>query len=83
MTVSAPRSKGNFFSRIFSRTTKKAARTEQELPSYREAELMQAWAEVGIDVNDRKQGPKPHCTPEELLSAMDGLFGTRTVSKAA
>ncbi|TKY85637.1 hypothetical protein EX895_005176 [Sporisorium graminicola] len=85
VTVSAPRPNGSILSRIFGRSSKKsaAARTVQGLPSYREAELMEAWAKVGIDVNDRKHGPCPQCTPDELLSAMDGLFGARTDAKAA
>lgn len=73
-----PRVKGNFFRRIFSRNAKKAV----ELPSYREAELIEAWAKVGIDINDRSQGPRPKCTPEEWLGAMDGLFGAPTLPKA-
>ncbi|GAC94047.1 hypothetical protein PHSY_001616 [Pseudozyma hubeiensis SY62] len=79
----AARVKTNFFSRVFSRNHKKSPRSAKELPSYREAELVQAWAKVGIDINDRKQGPRPKCTPQELLQAMDGLFGTRSVLKAA
>ncbi|CBQ72889.1 conserved hypothetical protein [Sporisorium reilianum SRZ2] len=79
VTVSAPRAKGNLFRRLFSRSPKQP---KQELPSYREAELMAAWAKVGIDINDRTHGPRPECTPEELLGAMEGLFGART-QKAA
>lgn len=79
VTITAPRAKSNFFSRIFTRNSKKSTRTKGNLPSYREAELVDAWAKVGIDINDRKQGPRPKCTPEELLSAMDGLFGSRTL----
>ena len=52
---------------------------KQELPSYRETELENAWAKVGIDINDHKQGPRPHSTPEEWLAAMDGLFGAPTM----
>ncbi|SPO38633.1 uncharacterized protein PSFLO_04112 [Pseudozyma flocculosa] len=44
-------------------------------PSYREAELQQSWAAIGIDIHDPKSGPKPHCTPQQLVSAMDDFFG--------
>ncbi len=77
----ATRTKANLFSRLFSRSHKKRS-IKQELPSYREAELVEAWAKVGIDINDRKQGPRPKCTPEELLGAMDGLFGAPTLPEA-
>ncbi|EST05653.1 hypothetical protein PSEUBRA_005358 [Kalmanozyma brasiliensis GHG001] len=80
VTISSPRTKSTFFGRIFSRKTKKSS--SPRLPSYREAEIAEAWAKVGIDVNNRKHGPRPKCTPEELLEAMDGLFGSRTPSKA-
>ncbi|SPO25972.1 uncharacterized protein UTRI_03337 [Ustilago trichophora] len=73
-----PRVKNNFFRRFFTRNSAKKA----ELPSYREAELIEAWAKVGIDINDRSQGPRPKCTPEEWLGAMDGLFGAPTLPKA-
>lgn len=82
VTVTAPRTKANFLGRIFARIPKKPACAANELPSYRETELVEAWSKVGIDINDRKQGPRPKCTPEELLQAMDGLFGSRTVSSA-
>ncbi|KAJ1028315.1 hypothetical protein NDA18_002980 [Ustilago nuda] len=72
--------KKNIFARIFSRN-KKSAHKQESLPSYRETEIAEAWAKVGIDVNDRKQGPRPHCTPDELVNAMDGLFGSTTQSK--
>ncbi|SPO25613.1 uncharacterized protein UTRI_03337_B [Ustilago trichophora] len=74
----APGGKSNFFRRIFTRNSAKKA----ELPSYREAELVEAWAKVGIDINDRSQGPRPKCTPEEWLGAMDGLFGAPTLAKS-
>ncbi|KAJ9479233.1 hypothetical protein PHBOTO_002740 [Pseudozyma hubeiensis] len=83
VTITAARAKPNFFSRVFSRNHKKSNRSGKQLPSYREAELAEAWAKVGIDINDRKQGPRPKCTPQELLQAMDGLFGTRSVPKVA
>ncbi|KAJ1033096.1 hypothetical protein NDA16_000374 [Ustilago loliicola] len=67
--------KKNIFTRIFFRSKKTSATKTDQLPSYRETEIAEVWAKIGIDVNDRKQGPRPQCTPDEWVSAMDGLFG--------
>ncbi|GAK64576.1 uncharacterized protein PAN0_005c2790 [Moesziomyces antarcticus] len=64
-----PRGKVGFLRRLLHRSPKKTA-VQQELPSYREAELARAWAKVGIDINDTKHGPRPACTPEEWIRAM-------------
>jgi hypothetical protein len=64
-----PRGKIGFLRRLLHRSPKKTA-VQQELPSYREAELVRAWAKVGIDINDTKHGPRPACTPEEWIRAM-------------
>ncbi|SNX84231.1 uncharacterized protein MEPE_02939 [Melanopsichium pennsylvanicum] len=79
---SMPQPKRNFLHRVFKGKSNKTSNASQ-LPSYRETELAEAWAKIGIDVNDRSQGPKPKCTPEELLRAMDGLFGEPTLPKGA
>ncbi|PWN52681.1 hypothetical protein IE53DRAFT_260691 [Violaceomyces palustris] len=44
-------------------------------PSYQEARIEAAWREIGIDVDDPKHGPRPHCTPEQLMQSMDAFFG--------
>lgn len=80
--MAMPHGKRKILRRIFCRSSKKHS-AGAELPSYREAELIEAWAKVGIDINDRSQGPRPKCTPEELLGAMDGLFGAPTMPKSA
>ncbi|KAN0061421.1 hypothetical protein ACQY0O_006268 [Thecaphora frezii] len=44
-------------------------------PSYRDVELQQSWASIGIDIHDPKFGPKPKCTPQEWALAFDDFFG--------
>ncbi|PWN23575.1 hypothetical protein BCV69DRAFT_279506 [Microstroma glucosiphilum] len=52
-------------------------------PLSRSEQIHASWLNnTGLDINDEaKNGPAPHCTVEELTSAMDSFFGSSSATK--